>query len=142
MIIFTTIAAAAAIYTQTHSREFIYFLNAEELTPDMHRCHICGFEFPRRDNLSRHLKRKYPCDGQNRKVDQYKRDRSSINELNHMRQSESMNTREIPTFDGAEFSGEKLISSDTLDKLMEMQGIPVKRREEIKREEIERSTSE
>ena len=29
----------------------------------MVECHICGEDFARKDILSRHLKRKYPCDG-------------------------------------------------------------------------------
>ena len=105
----------------------------------MHSCHICGFEFSRRDILSRHLKRKYPCDGQkiiqSRNVDCNKHDPTSINELNHMKQSESMSTKEIPTFDGAEFCGEKPLSRETLGKMMKMLDIPEERRERIAREE-------
>ena len=38
---------------------------------------------------------------------------------------------EIPTFDGAEFCGEKSVSRETLYKMMEMLNIPEERREEI-----------
>ena len=104
----------------------------------MHSCHICGLDFSRRDILSRHLKRKYPCDAQNvqsRKVDQNNNEPSSINELNHTKRSECMSAKEIPTFDGAEFSGEKPVSRETLYKMMEMLNVPEERREEIAREE-------
>ena len=42
---------------------------------------------------------------------------------------------EIPTFDGAEFCGEKPVSRETLDKMMKMLNIPEERRERIAREE-------
>ena len=95
----------------------------------MHSCYICSFQFSRQDALSRHLKRKYPCDRQNRK--QY--DPTSRNQSEQI-ECETIK-KEIPTFDGAEFCGKKPISHETLDKIMEMLDIPVGRREGIKRAE-------
>ena len=42
-----------------------------------------------------------------------------------------MNDSEIPTFDGAEFCGEKPLSDETLLKMMEMLSVPHNRRARI-----------
>ena len=73
----------------------------------MFSCHICGVEFARRDILSRHLKRKIPCNTQNRKICCDKHDSSSIYKLNHMKRSDSINTKSAPTFDGTDFDNER-----------------------------------
>ena len=93
----------------------------------MHSCYICGFQFSRQDALSRHLKRKYPCDRQNRKQNNSTSNSERI-------ESETFK-KEIPTFDGAEFCRNKPISHESLDKIMEMLDIPEGRREKIKRME-------
>ena len=106
---------------------FIYSLDVEGLASIMHSCYICGFQFSRQDALSRHLKRKYPCDRQNRKQNNSTSNSERI-------ESETFK-KEIPTFDGAEFCRNKPISHESLDKIMEMLDIPEGRREKIKRME-------
>ena len=48
---------------------------------------------------------------------------------------------DIPTFDGAEFSGEKPLSDETLFKMMEMLKIPHENRAHILKEEFARKNT-
>ena len=68
----------------------------------MVECHICGEDFARKDVLSRHLKRKYPCDGS--KSRQKGRYFSAVHVLN------------IPTLKRSEVSKEKSMHSDKKSK--------------------------
>ena len=112
----------------------------------------CGEEFSRRDSLARHKVRKIPCnpdmsnsnsrsfsekrrhiDGDSRqpskhlKIDRNPSSKRVINE-------EVISTTtdvDIPTLDGAEFSGTKPKSRETLHRMMEVLKIPDHRRERI-----------
>ena len=95
------------------------------------KCERCGNDFARKDILTRHINRKYPCGGANTP---YQRD-SSVSRKSRFSadcpQDVSARQEDIQTFDGAEFSGEKPKSRETLLKMMEMLKIPEHRREKI-----------
>ena len=101
-------------------------------------CNVCGEDFSRTDSLTRHRKRKYPCDRKNHPTI-YQSDSSASNESrldnsttgNVISQDVTARRKDIPTFDGSEFSGEKPTSRKTLFKIMEMLNIPEQRRERI-----------
>ena len=77
-------------------------LSRQRVNIKMVECCICGEDFSRKDALSRHLKRKYPCDGS--KSRQKGRYFSAVHVLN------------IPTLDRAEVSKEKSMHSDKKSK--------------------------
>ena len=137
-------------------------------------CDICGEHFARRDNLSRHKKRRYPCDGSKTRTTVASSSSSSsskrLSNEEHTNvpppkkmESETLipllskthklsldnaesgdvlqdiegPVTDIPTFDGAEFSGEKPKSDETLLKIMKMLKIPRQRHARILKEERE-----
>ena len=136
-------------------------------------CDICGEHFARRDNLSRHKKRRYPCDGSKTRTTVASSSSSSSKRLSNEEhtnvpppkkmESETLipllskthklsldnaesgdvlqdiegPVTDIPTFDGAEFSGEKPKSDETLLKIMKMLKIPHQRHARILKEERE-----
>ena len=77
-------------------------LSRQRVNIKMVECHICGEDFARKDVLSRHLKRKYPCDGS--KSRQKGRYFSAVHVLN------------IPTLKRSEVSKEKSMHSDKKSK--------------------------
>ena len=85
-------------------------------------------------------KRKYPCDGSKTtpksivpspEKEDYAENEDVLPDID----------RDIPTFDGAEFCGDKSLSDDTLLRMMEMLNVPLDRRArnlELFRKEQER----
>ena len=49
----------------------------------MVECHICGEDFARKDVLSRHLKRKYPCDGSRSRQKDESEESSLAQDMDH-----------------------------------------------------------
>ena len=96
-------------------------------------CNICGEDFARHDILSRHMKRKYPC-GKNIPTTKNIPKKLSDDDV-------APASADIPTFDGAEFSGEKPLSDETLFKMMEMLKIPHENRAHILKEEFARKNT-
>ena len=95
-------------------------------------CNICGEDFARHDSLSRHMKRKYPCGVTP----------TTKNVPKKLSDGDVAPAgADIPTFDGAEFSGEKPLSDETLLKMMEMLKIPHENRVRILKEEFARKTT-
>ena len=104
----------------------------------MGSCDKCCVNFIRPDNLKRH--QRYSCksssaDGSyHRTDDAFKNKISPKHDDNNsagLTQDVSVRQGDIPTFDGAEFSGEKPKSRATLFKMMEMLKIPEHRRKKI-----------
>jgi len=95
-------------------------------------CNICGEDFARHDILLRHMKRKYPC-GVTPTTKNVPKKLSD--------DDVAPASADIPTFDGAEFSGEKPLSDETLFKMMEMLKIPHENRAHILKEEFARKNT-
>ena len=98
----------------------------------MVRCDTCGEDFSRNDALTRH--KKYSCNDSHkteskRKNVDFDANSRSVTILPHDNMSQ-----DIPTFDGAEFSGVKPKSEETC-KIMEMLKIPQEKRASILKEE-------
>lgn len=96
-------------------------------------CNICGEDFARHDILLRHMKRKYPC-AKNIPTTKNIPKKLSDDDV-------APASADIPTFDGAEFSGEKPLSDETLFKMMEMLKIPHENRARILKEEFARKNT-
>ena len=79
------------------------------------------------------MKRKYPCDGRKTIPKSNVQSKSFVssgrNDLRSDKLERTSISQDIPTFDGAEFSGDKPLSRETLFKIMEMLGIPEEKRE-------------
>ena len=105
----------------------------------MVRCDTCGEDFSRKDALTRH--KKYSCDASHkteakRIVDCVaKREESNSKPIDIPPETHDSMSQEIPTFDVAEFSGEKPKSEETLIKIMEMLKIPQEKCASILKEE-------
>ena len=98
----------------------------------MVHCDTCGKDFSRKDALTRH--KKYSCDASHkteakRNVDCVAKPYSKPVTILPEREER------IPTFDGAEFSGEKPKSEETLIKIVEMLNIPQENPANILKEE-------
>ena len=94
-------------------------------------CNICGEDFARHDILLRHMKRKYPCA---KNIPTTKNIPKKLSDDDVAPPAAA----DIPIFDGAEFSGEKPLSDETLLKMMEMLKIPHENRARILKEEFAR----
>ena len=106
----------------------------------MYSCHECDAPFTREDNLTRH--KKYHCiqpsedqskNTLSRRYRPVERNQISDGESN----LKSSDDDEIPTFDGAEFCGDKRLRRETLYKMMKMLKIPQHRWERISTAELE-----
>ena len=92
-------------------------------------CKTCGKNFSRNDAMTRH--KKYSCSLS--PTVQVKQNVAKCEESNS-KPVDKM-SQDIPTFDGAEFSGEKPKSEKTLVKIMDMLKIPNENRADILKEE-------
>ena len=106
----------------------------------MYSCNQCGRNFTRHDNLKRHTKLHctdiYNKDTESRnyckriKLDSDEQEPQNKYAMKNYFEKESTPSQ-TPTFDGAEFSGTKPKSRETLHRMMEMLKIPDHRRERI-----------
>ena len=94
----------------------------------MVRCDTCRKDFSRKDALTRH--KKFSCDGSHKAEAKINvdcvanREESDSKPVVISPETDDNLLQDIPTFDGAEFSGEKPKSEETLTKIMEMLKIP------------------
>ena len=103
----------------------------------MYSCYECNASFSREDNLTRH--KKYHCIQSYRDTSKNTSSRRQSVERNQILEGESIPTGSynvIPTFDGAEFCGDKPLTRETLYKMMKMLKIPEHRWERISTEEL------
>ena len=104
----------------------------------MHSCHECDVSFTREDNLIRH--QKYHCIQPSKDNSKNVLSKRHHVERNRTLDGESTSTssdNEIPTFDGAEFCGDKPLRRETLYKMMKMLKTPGHRWERIASKELE-----
>ena len=107
-----------------------------------HICEHCGNDFARSDSLARHRKRKYRCGG-DEECDTAPRERrtSNYNDSTVVKKVLSNSKDDNPTFDGAEFCGDKPLTRQTLNKMLKMLRVPEHRWNKIVDEELlERNT--
>ena len=103
----------------------------------MFKCQRCGEDFARKDNLTRHKKRRYECDantstdggggGRNqvcKSIRLNRRNSDDFDEDLHSRNSTAEDDDDIPYFDGDEFCDNKPKTRETLNKMMKLLKIP------------------
>ena len=105
------------------------------MSAKMTSCLNCGAKFSRPDNLRRH--QRYACksacsDSAN----------NQISVKQNSAPSQNKSSTNIPEFDGAEFSREKPLSSETMIKIMDMLNVPKEKREQIIRDHSRSSAEE
>ena len=122
---------------------------------NMPYCDKCDKIFATRQSLWKHCKRKhvdeeekkrkYPCDGSKTRTAPQSivspPEKMDNVENDDVLQDIKSPVTDIPTFDGAEFCGDKSLSDDTLLRMMEMLNVPLDRRArnlELFRKEQER----
>ena len=106
----------------------------------MYSCYQCDASYTREDNLIRH--KKYHCIQASKDNSKNVLTRRHHVERNRKLDDESASTisdydDEIPTFDGAEFSGGKPLRRETIHKIMKMLKIPEHRWDRISTAELE-----
>ena len=109
----------------------------------MFYCDFCGSSFTRKNNLGRHKKESCNYTNFNQFVVEKVRDNytptrelstyneDEVNSVSDHNKSSIENIRnnwipgrEIPTFDGDEFCGKKLKTRETINKIMQLVGVP------------------
>ena len=114
-----------------------------------HICERCGNDFARSDSLARHRRRKYRCGGDGvEECDTALRHRERWRKPNYKDSTvvekvlwNSNDDENNPTFDGAEFCGDKPLTRQTLNKMLKMLRVPEHRWNKIvDKELLERNT--
>ena len=106
-----------------------------------HICELCGNDFARRDSLARHKRRRYRCDGDEEYHTAHRERRKPNYDDSTVVEKALSNSNDIPTFDGAEFCGDKPLTRQTLNKMMKMLRVPEHKWNQIVDEELlERNT--
>ena len=106
----------------------------------MFKCQRCGEDFARKDNLTRHKKRRYHCGvytssdgggGGNHVSKSIRLNRQNSDDfgednidLHHSQNSAAEDDEDIPYFDGDEFCDNKPKTRETLNRMMKMLKIP------------------
>ena len=102
----------------------------------MFKCQRCGEDFARKDNLTRHTKRRYHCDAteggrdgygnQSVRLSRRKHDNyySEENDFHSQNSTTTEDDDDIPYFDGDEFCDNKPKTRETLNKMMKLLKIP------------------
>ena len=110
----------------------------------MYTCKQCKKCFQSLSKLEEHRRRQKPCRPATHLCDLCDKALASSKSLwNHKqlcrkrRETSSVVVAEIPTFDGAEFSGNKPLTRETIYKMMKMLKIPEHRRKNIVKERLE-----
>ena len=111
--------------------------NSQQQEENMFKCQRCGEDFARRDNLTRHKKRRYDCGantstvggGRNQVCKNIRLNRRNSDDSNdgdfYSRNSTTEDDDDIPYFDGDEFcDNNKPKTLETLNKMMKMLKIP------------------
>ena len=110
----------------------------------MHTCKQCKKHFQSLSKFEEHRRRQKPCRPSTHFCDLCDKALASSKSLwNHKqlcrkkRETSPVVVAEIPTFHGAEFSGNKQLTRETLNKMMKMLKIPEHRWENIAKEFLE-----
>ena len=110
----------------------IYHSTVEQSTSKMFKCRRCGEDFARKDNLTRHKKRRYDCDantstddggGRNQVCKSIRLNRRNSDDFSEDLHSAAADD-DIPYFDGDEFCDNKPKTRETLNKMMKLLRIP------------------